>query len=83
MKLAEKKSEITQSDAHEAKDVEKTIVKPSDQKETNTDKETADSPQNRSRREATASGWDSSEVDGENLSFKICKYSCFTWSICY
>ena len=68
--VSRKKSEITQSDAHEAKDVEKTIVKPSEQKKSNTDKETADSPRNRSRREATASGWDSSEVDGENLSFK-------------
>ena len=68
--VSRQKSEITQSDAHEAKDVEKTIVKPSNQKETNTDKETTDSPQNRSRREAPASGWDSSEVDGKDLSFK-------------
>ena len=72
--VSRQKSDITQSDAHEAnkeaKDVEKTIVKPSEQKKSNTDKETADSPRNRSRREAPASGWDSSEVDGENLSFK-------------
>jgi len=72
--VSRQKSEITQSDAHEAnkeaKDVEKTFVKPSEQKESNTDKETADSSRNRSRREAPASGWDSSEVDGENLSFK-------------
>ena len=68
--VSRQKSEITQSDTHEAKDVEKTIVKTSNQKETNADKETTDSPQNRSRREAPASGWDSSEVDGDNLSFK-------------